>query len=176
PCVACHGSGRVLQRQKVTVRIPPGADTGVRLKITGEGEAGVGGGPPGDLYIFLTVMPHALFARQGDDLLCEVPISIAQAALGTDLSVPTMDSRAKLKIPAGTQTGKIFRLRGHGMPNLRGYGQGDQLVRVVLETPTKLTAKQKQLLQEFAKISGEETYPQSASFFDKVKSVFGGEG
>ncbi len=176
PCVACHGSGRVLQRQKVTVRIPPGADTGLRLKIAGEGEAGVGGGPPGDLYIFLTVTPHPLFVRQGDDLVCEVPISITQAALGTELTVPTMDGRAKLKIPAGTQTGKVFRLRGHGMPNLRGYGQGDQLVRVVVETPTKLNAKQKQLLQEFARISGEETHPQSASFFDKVKNVFGGEG
>jgi molecular chaperone DnaJ len=148
----------------------------LRLKIAGEGEAGVGGGPPGDLYIFLTVTPHPLFVRQGDDLVCEVPISITQAALGTELTVPTMDGRAKLKIPAGTQTGKVFRLRGHGMPNLRGYGQGDQLVRVVVETPTKLNAKQKQLLQEFARISGEETHPQSASFFDKVKNVFGGEG
>ncbi|MFH1742788.1 MAG: molecular chaperone DnaJ, partial [bacterium] len=174
PCVACHGSGRVMTRQKVSIKVPPGSDMGVKLKIPGEGESGVGGGPPGDLYIFLAVAPHPLFVRDGDDLLCEVPISIIQAALGSELKVPTMDGRAKLKIPAGTQTGKIFRLRGRGMPNLRGYGQGDQLVRVMVETPTKLTTRQKQLLQEFASIGGEDSHPQSKSFLEKVKNVFGG--
>ena len=164
-----------MTRQKVSVKVPPGSDMGVKLKIPGEGEVGVGGAPPGDLYIFLAVAPHQLFVRDGDDLLCEVPISIVQAALGTELKVPTMDGRAKLKIPAGTQTGKMFRLRGRGMPNLRGYGQGDQLVRVMIETPTKLTARQKELLQEFASIGGEDSHPHSKSFLEKVKNVFGGE-
>ncbi len=175
PCVACHGSGRVLKRQKANIRVPRGTDTGLKLKLPGEGEAGVGGGPPGDLYIFLSVTSHPLFARDGDDLLCEVPISISQAALGTEINVPTMDGRAKVKIPGGTQSGKIFRLKGRGMPNLRGYGHGDQLVRVAVETPTKLTPRQRQLLEEFAKESGEECHPHSKSFFDKVKQVFGGE-
>jgi len=175
PCVACHGTGRVLKRQKVNVRVPRGSESGLKLKIPGEGEVGVGGGPPGDLYIFLTVTHHPLFVRDGDDLLCEVPISITQAALGTEIKVPTMDGRAKVKIPSGTQSGKIFRLRGHGMPNLRGYGYGDQLVRVVVETPTKLTARQRQLLEEFARAGGEECHPQSKSFFDKVKQVFGSD-
>ena len=164
-----------MTRERVTVKIPPGSDNGVKLKIPGEGEAGVNGGPPGDLYIFLTVAPHPLFVRDGDNLICEVPISITQAALGTELTVPTMDGRARLKIPPGTQTGKTFRLRGRGMPNLHGYGQGDQLVRVIVETPTRLTARQRQLLEEFARISGEDTHPQSKSFLEKVRSVFGGE-
>jgi molecular chaperone DnaJ len=165
-----------MRRHKVTVRIPPGSDTGLKLRIAGEGEAGLGGGPPGDLYIFLSVAPHPLFVREGDDIVCDVPISITQAALGTELKVPTLDGgRARLKIPPGTQTGKVFRLRGRGMPNLNGYGEGDQLIRTVVETPTKLTSRQRQLLEELARISGEESHPQSKSFFDKVKDVFGGE-
>lgn len=176
PCISCHGSGRAFKRQRVSIKIPPGSDTGVKLKILAEGEAGVGGGPPGDLYIFLTVGPHPLFVREGDDVLCEVPISITQAALGTELKVPTPDgARARLKIPAGTQAGKIFRLRGRGMPSLRGYGRGDELVRVMVETPTKLTSHQRQLLKELARISGEESHPQSKSFFNKVKQVLGGD-
>ena len=176
PCISCHGSGRAMRRHKVTVRIPPGSDTGLKLRIAGEGEAGLGGGPPGDLYIFLSVAPHPLFVREGDDIVCDVPISITQAALGTELKVPTLDGgRARLKIPPGTQTGKVFRLRGRGMPNLNGYGEGDQLIRTVVETPTKLTSRQRQLLEELARISGEESHPQSKSFFDKVKDVFGGE-
>ncbi|MEW6235779.1 MAG: molecular chaperone DnaJ [Candidatus Omnitrophota bacterium] len=174
PCVKCHGTGRVMHRSKVKIKIPPGTMTGLKLKVAGEGEAGYFGGPPGDLYIVLLVAPHPIFEREGEDLVCEVPISIAQASLGAELRVPTLEGSVKMKVPAGTQTGKVFRLSGKGMPSLRGYGQGDQLVRVLVETPTRLTARQRELLEEFATISGEETNPQSRSFFDKVKQVFGG--
>jgi len=173
PCVACNGAGRVMRRRKVGVKVPAGSMTGLKLKVSGEGEAGFNGGTPGDLYIVLVVSPHPLFLREGDDLLCEFPISITQAALGTELQAPTLNGSVKLKIPSGTQTGKIFRLAGKGMPSLRGYGQGDQLVRVVVETPTKLTPKQRELLEEFARVSGEESHPQSRTFFDKVRQVFG---
>lgn len=174
PCVKCHGSGRSMSRRRVNVKIPPGSMTGLKLKIPGEGEAGFNGGPAGDLYIVLSVQDHPLFHRDGDDLVCEVPISFPQAALGAELRVPTMDGKVSMKVPSGTQTGQMFRLAGKGMPSLRGYGQGDQLVRVVVETPTRLTPRQRELMEEFAKISGEETNPQSSSFFDKVKQVFGG--
>ncbi len=174
PCVKCHGTGRVMTRNKVHVKVPPGALTGLKLKVSGEGEAGLNGGPPGDLYIVIIVQPHEIFDREGDDIICEVPISITQAALGTEMKVPTLDGKVKMKIPAGTQTGKVFRLSGKGMPSLRGYGHGDQLVRVVVETPKRLTPRQRELLEEFAQISGEETNPQSRSFFDKVREVLGG--
>ncbi|MGI6454611.1 MAG: molecular chaperone DnaJ [bacterium] len=174
PCVKCHGSGRVLKEKKVKVKVPPGSMTGLKLKVTGEGEPGYHGGPAGDLYIVIGVEHHDFFEREGDDLICEVPVSIAQAALGADIKVPTMDGQVTMKIPAGTQTGKTFRLAGKGMPSLRGYRQGDQLVKVFVETPTRLSARQRELLEEFAKISGEETHPRTNSFFDKVKQVFGG--
>ncbi len=174
PCVKCHGSGRVMTRRKVHVKIPRGAMTGLKLKVQGEGEPGFRGGPPGDLYIAISVAPHPIFKREGDDILCELPISFIQAALGAEISVPTLNGKVNMKVPAGTQTGKVFRLNGKGMPNLRGYGQGDELVRVSVETPTRLTSRQRELLEEFAKISGEETNPQSRSFFDKVKQVLGG--
>lgn len=174
PCVQCHGSGRVLKHNHVRIKVPPGSMTGLKLKVSGEGEAGFNGGPSGDLYIVLRVAAHPLFKRENDDLICEVPISITQAALGTELKVPTLSGKINLKVPAGTQTGKIFRVAGKGMPSVRGYGNGDLLVRVVVETPTKLSAKQKELLEEFAKISGEETNPQSNGFFERVKQAFGG--
>lgn len=174
PCVKCHGSGRTMSRRRVNVKVPAGSMTGLKLKIPGEGEAGLNGGPSGDLYIVLMVQDHPLFQRDGDDLICEMPISFPQAALGSEMKVPTLDGKVTMKIPAGAQTGQLFRLAGKGMPSLRGYGQGDQLVRVVVETPKRLTARQRELLEEFAKISGEETNPQSHSFFDKVKQVFGG--
>ena len=148
--------------------------TGLKLKVTGEGEAGLHGGPSGDLYIFLSVAPHPIFQRDGDDLLCEIPISYPQAALGAELKVPTLNGHVTMKVPAATQTGKLFRLGGKGMPSLRGRGQGDQIVRIVVETPIRLTPRQRELLEEFAQISGEETNPHSQSFFDKVKQVFGG--
>ncbi len=174
PCSTCNGAGRTLKRKKLSIKVPPGAETGLRLKVTGEGERGIRGGPPGDLYIFITVKPHELFERDGDDIVCEVPVSFVQAALGADIEVPTLFGKARMKIPAGTQTHKMFRLRGKGLPNLRQHGQGDQFVRVVVETPTKLTQRQKELLEEFAKISGEQHNPITQSFFDKVKEVFGG--
>ncbi len=174
PCSTCNGAGRSLKRKKLSIKVPPGAETGLRLKVTSEGESGVRGGPPGDLYIFITVQPHELFERDGDDIVCEVPVSFVQAALGSDIEVPTLFGKARMKIPAGTQTHKMFRLRSKGLPNLRQHGQGDQFVRVVVETPTKLTQRQKELLEEFAKISGEQHNPITQSFFDKVKEVFGG--
>jgi molecular chaperone DnaJ len=174
PCVACHGSGRVKKRRKVNIKIPAGAMNGLKLKVSGEGEAGYHGGPSGDLYLILQVQDHQIFTREGDDLMCEVPISFTQAALGTDLKVPTLNGNVSMKVPAGTQTGKVFRLPGKGMPNLRGYGNGDQLVRVMIETPSRLSARQRELLEEFARISGEDTHPRTQSFFEKVKQVFGG--
>ena len=163
-----------MKRRKVNIKIPAGAMSGLKLKVTGEGEAGYSGGPAGDLYLILNVEPHPIFVREADDLLCEIPISFTQAALGAELKVPTLNGNVNMKIPSGTQTGKIFRLAGKGMPNLRGYGNGDQLVRVVIETPTRLSAKQRELLEEFAHISGEDSFPKSRSFFEKVKQVFGG--
>jgi len=174
PCVKCHGNGRIMSRRRVNVKVPPGSMTGLKLKITGEGEAGFNGGPPGDLYIVLTVQDHPLFQRDGDDLICEVPISFPQAALGAELKVPTLEGNISMKVPTGSQTGQMFRLSGRGMPSIRGYGQGDQLVRIVVETPTRLTPRQREILDEFAQISGEETNPHTSSFFDKVKQVFGG--
>ncbi|MBI1390909.1 MAG: molecular chaperone DnaJ [bacterium] len=174
PCVQCHGSGRVMKRNKVRVRIPAGSMTGLKLKVTGEGEAGFHGGPSGDLYIVLHVAPHPIFNRENDDLICEVPISFPQAALGAELKVPSLSGSVPLKVPAGTQTGKVFTLSGKGMPNVRGYGHGDLQVRVMVETPTKLSARQRELLEEFAKVSGEETNPHTKSFFEKVKEVFSG--
>lgn len=174
PCTTCSGAGRILKRKKLSVKVPPGAETGLRLKVTSEGERGVRGGPPGDLYIFITVHPHELFERDGDDIICEVPVSYVQAALGAEIEVPTLFGKARMKVPAGTQTHKMFRLRGKGLPNLRSHGQGDQFVRVIIETPTRLTQRQKELLEEFARISGEQHNPISQGFFDKVRDIFGG--
>jgi molecular chaperone DnaJ len=174
PCATCSGAGRTLKRKKLSVKIPAGAETGLRLKVSGEGERGLRGGPSGDLYIFITVRAHELFERDGDDIICEVPISFVQAALGAEIDVPTLFGKARMRIPTGTQTHKMFRLRGKGLPNIRQHGQGDQFVRVIVETPTKLTVRQKELIEEFAKISGEQHNPLTQSFFEKVKDLFGG--
>jgi molecular chaperone DnaJ len=173
PCPKCEGAGARRVTYTVNVKIPAGVDTGSRLKLRGEGEAGDNGGPSGDLYVLLDVDEHPIFTRDGRDLVCEVPVSITQAALGTDIEVPTLDGAAKVKVPAGTQSGQMFRLRGRGVPDLNGYGTGDELVRIVVETPRKLTARQRDLLEEFAKLSGEDVHPMSKSFFDKVKSMLG---
>jgi molecular chaperone DnaJ len=169
PCTACRGEGRVPKNTKLTVRIPPGVDTGSRLRSSGNGEAGLAGGQPGDLYIVLTVKEHELFERQGEDLFCEVPIKFTLATLGGTVEVPTLSGKATLKLPPGTQSGTTFRLRGKGMPNLRGGHHGDQLVRVQVEVPQSLTADQRRLLEEFAKISGDLAEPTSKSFFEKAK-------
>jgi len=173
PCRTCGGAGAVRSQQTLSVRIPAGVDTGSRLKLRGEGEAGANGGSMGDLYVVLHVSEHPLFSRDGNDIICNVPIGFTQAALGAEIDVPTPHGKVKMKIPAGTQSGNVFRLKGKGVPDVRGYGHGDALVRVVLETPKKLSAKQRELLEEFARLSGEEVHPLSKGFFDKVKEMFG---
>jgi molecular chaperone DnaJ len=171
PCPTCDGTGNTQRHHTLSVKVPPGVDTGSRLKLRGEGEAGQAGGPPGDLYVVIDVEAHPLFQRDGVDVDCDVPISFVQAALGTEMEFPTLYGSAKVKIPGGTQSGHVFRLRGRGIPHLGGYGTGDQLVRVAVETPRKLSARQRELLEEFAKVSGEDVHPRSKSFLDKVKSI-----
>ena len=173
PCSTCGGAGRVRTLHTLSVRIPHGVDNGSRLKLRSEGESGPAGGTPGDLYVVIQVEPHPIFVRDELDIICEVPISFVQAALGTEIDVPTLEGKVKMKIPAGTQSGKVFRLKGKGVRDHQGYHQGDQLVRVVVETPTRLTAKQRELLKEFAALSGEEANPLSKGFFDKMKELFG---
>lgn len=154
------------------MKIPPGVETGNRLKLNGEGEPGSGGGPPGDLYVVITVKDHPLFQREGNDVICELPITFTQAALGHEFEVPTLDGKMSLKVPGGTQSGKVFKLPSKGVPVLQGYGRGDQLVVVRVETPSKLTSRQKELLEEFAREGGEEINPIGKGFFDKVKEIF----
>jgi len=172
PCRKCHGTGRVKKPSKITLRVPAGVDTGARLRSTGNGEGGLRSGPSGDLFIVLHIKEHEFFERDGDDLLCEVPVSFTQAALGADIEVPTLDRPAHIKIPAGTQTGTVFRLRGKGVRNVHGHGHGDLLVRVSVEVPTKLNAAQRAKLQEFAELCGQENNPHSEGFFQKAKSFF----
>lgn len=175
PCPKCKGTGRIRQSRQITVKVPPGVETGTRLRLGGEGEGGIHGGGRGDLYVIIVVKEHPLFSRSGDDLLCELPISISQAALGAEIRVPTLKGEETLDIPAGTQTDAVFRLRDKGIPNVHGHGIGDELVRVVVETPTKLTPRQRELLEELAQISGEETHPRGQGFFQKVKELFEGK-
>ena len=169
PCTACRGEGRVAKSTKLNVRIPPGVDTGSRLRSSGNGEAGMAGGNAGDLYIVLAVKEHELFERQGEDLFCEIPIKFTLATLGGPIEVPTLFGKGSLKIPVGTQSGTTFRLRDKGMPSLRGGKQGDQLVRVQVEVPQSLTAEQRKILEDFARVSGDAAEPTSKSFFEKAK-------
>lgn len=173
-CPRCRGTGRVKRKKKISVKVPPGIETGSRLKIAGEGDAGEHGAPAGDLYIVIHVKEHAIFQRHGDDILCEVPISFVTAALGGSIDVPTISGRTPLAIPAGTQSGKAFRLRGKGMPNVNGLGRGDEYIKVFVETPVGLSEEQKQILGKFGEISGEKSYPMSSSFFAKAKRLFTG--
>ncbi len=172
PCTACRGEGRVPKTTKLNVRIPPGVDTGSRLRSSGNGEAGVAGGQPGDLYIVLSVKEHELFERQGEDLFCEIPIKFTLATLGGTIEVPTLSGKATLRIPAATQSGTTFRLRGKGIPSLRSGNPGDQLVRVHVEVPTSLTPEQRKILEDFARVSGDANEPTSRSFFEKAKKFF----
>jgi molecular chaperone DnaJ len=172
PCKACHGEGRRARTSKIRLRIPAGVESGSRLRSAGNGEAGLRGGPPGDLYVVLHVKPHEIFQREGDDLYCEVPVSMVQAALGGDIEVPTLDGKATIKIPPGTQPGKLFRLKGKGVKNVQGYGQGDLHVRINVEIPTRLTAAQRAKLQEFAELCDESVHPIRQSFFEKAKKLF----
>ena len=177
PCDGCHGEGRVRKKQRVTIRIPAGVDDGMRLRMGGYGDAGPGGGPHGDLYVFIGVKPHEIFQRDGDNVVISLPIGFAEAALGCKKELPTLlGGNCRITIPAGTQTGKIFRVRGEGFPNVHGHGKGDMLVRVVVETPTQLTERQRELLQEFGELEGPENHPKRHSFLDKLKFFFADSG
>jgi len=175
PCTHCHGEGRVKKHKTLSVRIPAGVDEGDRIRLSGEGEAGINGGPPGDLYVQIHLKAHAVFQRDHNDLHCELPISFATAALGGEIDIPTLDGHATIKIPAETQTGKVFRLRGKGIKGVRSDHYGDLLAHVVVETPVNLTERQKELLREFdACCSGHEGKhnPRAKGFMDKVKAFF----
>lgn len=172
PCPECAGTGSVRKTRKIHIKIPGGVDTGSRVRVTGEGEPGERGGPYGDLYIYLKVKPHKIFKREGNDVITEIKISFSQAALGDELEVPTLDGKVQLKVPEGTQSGTFFRLKGKGIPDLHGYGRGDQHVKVTVVTPNKLTDKQKDLLREFAETFGENPAGVEKGFFEKVKDAF----
>lgn len=172
PCTTCHGAGRVEKEKSLSVNIPAGVETGTRIRLAGEGEAGMRGGPTGDLYIFIEVQDHALFERETTNLFCRVPVSIASAALGGEIEVPTIDGgRSRVKIPEGSQSGRQMRLRGKGMPALRGGGRGDMFIELAVETPVNLTSRQKEILKEFDTLSAENN-PQGSSFFSSVKSFW----
>jgi len=170
PCKACEGSGTLSEEASLKLRIPAGVDDGTRMRMTGNGEAGSGGGPAGDLYVVLHVREHEFFRRQDHDILMDVPVSFAQAALGAELAVPTIDGEQTLSIPPGTQAGSRFRLKGLGVPDLNGRGRGDQYVFVQVRTPTKLSAEKRRLLEQLAELDGEE--PDEPGLFDRVKNIF----
>jgi len=172
PCRTCRGSGQREKTTKITLRVPAGVDTGSRLRSAGNGEAGKRGGPPGDLYVIIHVQEHEIFHRDGDDLMCEVPISFAVAALGGEIDVPTLEGKAHIKIPAGTQSGTVFRVRGKGIKNVHGQGIGDLHAQVSVEVPGKLNPEQRAKLKEFADLCDESVNPRSKSFFEKAKELF----
>jgi molecular chaperone DnaJ len=177
PCPACRGAGRVKKHKTLSVKIPAGVDEGDRIRLSGEGEAGVNGGPPGDLYVVMHLRPHAVFQRDGDDLHCEMPISFTLAALGGEIEIPTLEGSAKVKVPAETQTGQVFRLRGKGIKGVRSSYPGDLLCEVVVETPVRLTERQKELLRELEDINhtdGSRHNPRARSFMEKVREFFAG--
>lgn len=174
-CTECHGIGRIRKRKKIHINIPAGVDDGTQLKVSGEGEAGINGGPSGDLYVVLRVKEHEFFKRDGDNIYCEFLISFAQAALGDEIEVPTIDGKVKLKIPEGTQSETNFRLKGKGVPRIRSSFRGDQFVKVIVITPTKLSNEQKDLLRKFAETNGVQIHEQQKSFFDKVKKTLLGD-
>lgn len=177
PCAACRGHGRLEKRKALSVKVPAGVDNDNRIRLSGEGQAGVGGAPPGDLYVRMRVADHPIFSRAAQDLHCDVPLSFADAALGGEIEVPTLDGRVKIKVPPETQTGKRFRLRGRGVPSVRGGATGDLLCRVVLETPVRLSEKQKALLRDFQASlapNGGKHSPREKGWFDSVKSFFDG--
>ncbi|TBX16211.1 molecular chaperone DnaJ [Nioella sediminis] len=175
PCRVCGGSGRTEKEKALSVNIPAGVETGTRIRLSGEGEAGLRGGPPGDLYIFIEVQDHAIFQRDGLDLFCRVPVSMTKAALGGEVEVPTIDGgRSRVKVPEGSQSGRQMRLRSKGMPALRGTGQGDMYIELAVETPVKLTSEQKELLRQFEESCAKSNNPNATGFFDKVKNFWDG--
>ena len=177
PCPACNGAGRVVKERTLSVNIPAGVEDGTRIRLSGEGEAGLRGGPAGDLYIFLSIKPHEFFQRDGADVFCRVPISMTTAALGGQVEVPTLDGTvSRVKIPEGTESGKQFRLKGKGMPVLRSNTSGDLYIQADVETPKNLTRRQRELLEEFEKLSAKDTSPESTGFFARMKDLFGGDG
>ena len=171
-CNDCRGQGRIEGQQTINVRIPSGVDDGTRLRLSGEGEAGIAGGPPGDLYVVISIRPHDLFERDGPDLHCQVPVTMVQAALGAEVDVPTLEGRVKLSLPAGSQSGKVMRLRGKGVPTLRSSSRGDQLLHIFVETPTRLTKPQRELLEQFAEESDMKVSPAHKGFLDKLRDLF----
>ena len=173
PCEKCKGHGRIQQLRRISVKIPAGIESGSRLKIPREGEVGTRGGPSGDLYVVINVSADEFFERDGTDIICEAPINFVIAGLGGEIDIPTLDGKTRLKIPAGTQSGRILKIRGKGVPSLHGYGRGDQLVKIIVETPENLNEKQKELLREFAKTLNEQVQPKSSGFFKKAKEMFG---
>jgi molecular chaperone DnaJ len=174
PCRNCQGQGRLERPSQIKLKIPAGVDTGARLRSTGNGEGGLQGGPPGDLYIVLHVRAHEIFQRQGDDLFCEVPVSFVQAALGADIEVPTLSGNATIKVPPGTQPGTVFRIRGRGIRNVQGHGLGDLHVRIGVEIPTHLNAAQRAKLEEFAAVCDNRVNPIAEGFWDKARKLFSG--
>jgi molecular chaperone DnaJ len=173
PCLECNGAGRSTEKRTLSVNIPAGIEDGTRIRLASEGEAGLRGGPAGDLYIFLSIKPHEFFQRDGADIFCRVPVSMTTAALGGEVQVPTIDGgKTKVKIPEGTQTGKQFRLKGKGMPVLRSPRVGEMYIQVAVETPLALTRRQRELLEEFEKASSAENHPDSAGFFARVRDLF----
>jgi len=171
PCRQCQGSGRVREEKSLSVKIPAGVETGTRLKLVGEGGAGINGGPPGDLYVVIEVKEHPYFQRRGDDIHCQLPITFSQAALGADLEVETLEGREKITVAEGTQSGELLYLRGKGVPHLNGYGRGDQVVELVVVTPKKLSARQRELFKELAREEGDTSTHESKSLFSKVREL-----
>jgi molecular chaperone DnaJ len=174
-CPSCAGVGRQLRKRVVTVRIPAGVHEGQAVRIAGEGEPGENNAPPGDLHCYIVVKPHPIFSRHNNDLVCQFPITFTQAALGANVDVPTLKGVEKLEIPAGTQHGEVFKIRGKGLPDVRTHRVGDELVQVLIEVPKKLTDRQRQLLREFASTEDGSALPQRKGFLDKLKDVFKGD-
>jgi molecular chaperone DnaJ len=175
PCNTCHGTGRQLKKRVVTVKIPAGVHEGQAVRISGEGEAGEAGGPAGDLHCYIAVKPHPIFSRHNNDLVCQIPVSFTQAALGAKLDVPTLKGTEQLDLPSGTQHGEVFKLKGKGLPDLRSTRNGDELVQILIEVPKKLTERQRQLLREFATTEDGSAMPQRRGFMDKLKEMFKGD-
>jgi molecular chaperone DnaJ len=173
PCKTCHGEGRESKERLLQVTIPAGVEDGNQLRVSGEGEGGLLGGPPGDLYVVIHVRPHEMFVRDGPHLLCELPLTFPQVALGDVVDVPVLGGTAKLTVPPGTQPGQRLTLKGKGMPHLRGRGRGDMLYEIVVEVPTRLTARQKDLLEEFRQASQDDAGPRLSGFVERMKKLFG---